>query len=658
MKKLSLVALLALVAVGVGLWSLGIGSRSGEARPKVELSDTPIQILPPDHRPNIVLINLDDADHKMLSPEMLKLYPGFDQLAKRSVSFTNMHVTTPFCGPSRAALFRGQYAHRTGVRVNIPESKLSLRFRGGYSEFMRQGHDHEELGVWLKRGGYRTMLLGKYHHNGFDGRKPDGFDDFYASTGGRYLGAFEFTTRDFAKGKGAQNGLDVYRTDREANDALNLIQQHTTRRKLQTASGEIAQPFFLYYAPLAPHRPVGRDFTQMVDKTKYADWHPDLKIPITPDFNEADMFDKSVIRQSGPYSEEELEVLHAEYLSRARALKSVDDFILKMIAELKAKGLYQNTYFMITSDNGYQLGQHRLHNKLDPYRMSTTAPLFVSGPEVSKPTNANHLLAHIDMCPTILDLAECPKPEFLDGKSFVDLIRHPKSHDEKTWRKAVVLENWQVKRNRRIFLPGTYCGLRYHDQLYVEWATGDKEFYNLSQDPYELENSYDSLSDNAKAKLHEDLLSSRAVEMDPIVTVLPCAVLTENLAFPYCARGIAEDDRCVQKIELMIRHMERGYWNGISWAAKRTYVETTDFAAGQQMASWRYDLRDAVSQLVNDDSAMLQDGKTFRIALQVFAYDQLGNKSKEARTQLFLPFTTDPFADRSADRKSFQTIER
>jgi arylsulfatase A-like enzyme len=659
MKKILFVVLTVFAIVGICLLSLGIGAKLITRKPNLELSDTPIQILPPDHRPNIVLINLDDADHKMLSPEMLKLYPGFDQLAKRSVSFTNMHVTTPFCGPSRAALFRGQYAHRTGVRVNIPESELSLQFKGGYAEFMRQGHDHEELGVWLKRGGYRTMLLGKYHHNGFDGRKPDGFDDFYATNGGRYLGSYEFTTRKVAKGRGEQNEMSVYRTNREADDAVHLIRQHTQRRKLQTASGEVAQPFFFYYAPLAPHRPLGNDFTKMVDKKKYANWQANLKIPMTPDFNEADMFDKPTHRQSEPYSDDELEELHAEYRSRARAVKSVDDFIVKMINELKDRGLYENTYFMITSDNGYQMGHHRLHNKLDPYRMSTTAPLFVSGPEAAAPTSVGHLLAHIDMCPTILDLAECPKPGFLDGKSFVDLIRDPHSHDEKTWRKPVVLENWQVKRNRSACLPGTYSGLRYYDRTYVEWCTGDREFYDLSADPYELENAYDSLSDLEKNKLREDLLNSRSVEMDPIVTVLKRAVLSEHTEFPYCVRGIAEDDRCVKKIELMIRHEKRGYWNGESWIPnkKRTYMEVTDFAPDQQMVSWRYDIRDAVSQLTKKDMVTLRNGKkAFRLAVQVFAYDHLGNKSEEARTQMVPPFTTDPFSDRTATEG--QTIKR
>ena len=638
---------MACAVVGLALWSVGIGAKRAAPQPK--LSATPIEILPPDPRPNIIMINLDDADYNLLSPEMLELYPGFNELAKRSINFTNMHVTTPFCGPSRAALFRGQYAHRTGIRINIPESPLSLKLKGGYSEFLEQGYDHDELGVWLKNGGYRTMLLGKYHHNGFDFRKPDGFDDFYVSNGGLYFGTYEFTTRDDPKGVALRADEDVYRTDREADDAVSLIDQHHKRREIQTKSGEVAQPFFFYYAPLAPHRPSGHDFTLMVDKEKYGDWQPDLKIPETPDFNESDMFDKPVDRQPPPYTERQIKKLHKEHLCRARAVKSVDDLVQKMIAELKAKGMYDNTYFLVTSDNGYQLGHHRQISKLDPYRMSTTAPLFVSGPKVKEPIKASHLLAHIDLCPTILDLAECPKPDFLDGKSFIDLIQDPTAHDESSWRAPVVLENWQVKRNRSVVSPGMYSALRYHDKLYVEWCTGEREYYDLGNDPYELENAYDSLSRNAKEKLREDLFASRAIKMKPIVSVLQRPVLTKHIAFPYCVRGIAEDDRCVKVVKVMIHHLKRGYWNGASWQPGRTYVEVTQFPEDQQMVAWRYDIRNAVATLTDEDTKVLKDNrKVFNIILSAYAWDNNYDSSEESRTQINVPFTTDPYKAQTA----------
>jgi arylsulfatase A-like enzyme len=204
------------------------------------------------------LINLDDADYRMFQPELLELYPHIKKLAAKSISFTNLHATTPFCGPSRASLFRGQYAHRTGVRVNIPESHLSLGFKGGYKEFLRQGHDKDELGVWMKRAGYRTMMIGKYHHNGFDFRKPPGWDDFYMSNGGRYQGTYRFTTKDDPKGSNSQNGDDVYRTDQEIEDAVRLIRDHhngsreinSEKKSSRRTTSQNSQPFFCIWRHL------------------------------------------------------------------------------------------------------------------------------------------------------------------------------------------------------------------------------------------------------------------------------------------------------------------------------------------------------------------------------------------------------------------------
>ena len=191
---------------------------------------------PAANAPNIILINLDDADYQMFSPEMLELYPHIKGLVDQSLSFTNLHVTTPFCAPSRAALFRGQYAHRTGVRVNIPDYPLSLSFRGGYSEFLRQEHEQEELGVWMRRAGYHTMMIGKYHHNGFDFKIPPGWDDFYMSNGGRYMGTYRFTNRDNRNGGHSKNPDDVYRTDQEKIDAKRLIKLHTGKQTRQSTA--------------------------------------------------------------------------------------------------------------------------------------------------------------------------------------------------------------------------------------------------------------------------------------------------------------------------------------------------------------------------------------------------------------------------------------
>ncbi len=542
-------------------------------------------------QPNIVLINLDDADLDLFSTDMLSLYPSINRIATEGVQFTNLHVTTPFCGPSRASLFRGQYAHRCGVRVNIPESPLSLGFAGGYSRFLELGHDQDELGVWMKNAGYRTMMIGKYHHNGFDFRRPAGWDDFFMSNGGRYQQTYRFTTRDDPAGKKLAPESDIYRTDQEAADAVNLIRR---QREKDFAS----QPFFLYIAPLAPHRPVGRDFTLMVDKAKYENWHPELVVPPAPDFNEADISDKPSRRQPPLYTDNEVEIMNNEFRCRARAVKSVDDLVRRVLEALVESDQMKNTFVFFTSDNGYQLGHHRLHNKLDPYERCTRVPLYVMGPGVKPGQFANHLLAHFDICATILELAGGKLPSYCDSRSFLPLIKDPNSSSPRDWREFLVIENWQAKQNRGGVIPGTYSGLRFFNQTYIEWATGDKSFYDLSVDPFQLDNSYDLLPAAKKKSLKKALLGSRAVEMNPIVTITDPNSKKTGMSNALAIHGVAEDDRVVKSVLLTIEDLEAGrYWNGGEWIGKPRKVMATLAADDQQISFWHYSLETLVASL-------------------------------------------------------------
>ena len=586
--------------------------------------------------PNIILINLDDADYQMFSPEMLQLYPHIKGLVDQSLSFTNLHVTTTFCAQSRAALFRGQYAHRTGVRVNIPDYPLSLSFRGGYSEFLRQQHEQEELGVWMRRAGYHTMMIGKYHHNGFDFKIPPGWDDFYMSNGGRYMGTYRFTNRHHRKGGHSQNPDDVYRTDQEMIDAIRLIKLHTETRNRQPTAGSISsrrnpelkttslatsngsQPFFLYLAPLAPHRPVGNDFTNMVHKALYDDWHPELRIPKTPDFDTAPLSDKPPHRQTPPYTEAELDLLHLEYLSRARAVKSVDDLLGEILETLKSCGIRKSTYIFFTSDNGYQLGQHRLHGKLYPYRICTNVPLYVSGPGITGGTTAGHLLGHIDLCPTILELAGAKLPEFLDGKSFIPLLKNLKEINETTWREPVVIENWQAKRNRGKNFLGAYSGLRYHNKIYVEWINGDKEFYDFSKDPHELNNAFEDLSLPEREFLKRDLLSSRHVSMNPIVTILPEPVELDD-RWDW-VQGRAEDDHSIAEILLHLQNLKtEEFWTGSQWSKVPTNLRANVSSNDQQLVTWHF----PVNQL-----------NATRLNATAWAVDRDGNESAKVQQEI------------------------
>jgi arylsulfatase A-like enzyme len=594
-------------------------------------ADPPAQI--ERRHPNIILINVDDADYELFSSQMLPNYPNLERLAKTGIEFTNFHVTTPFCGPSRASLFRGQYAHRCGVRVNVPESPLSLGFRGGYAEFLRQRHDRDELGVWLRNAGYRTMMVGKYHHNGFDYRKPEGWDDFYMSNGSRYRRTFRFTTRDDPSGKKMAPESNAYRTDLEAADAVRLIDRHQHR------------PFFLYIAPLAPHRPGGRDFSKMVNQFRYGDWLPDLRIPESPDLNEKDISDKPPLRQTEAYSDKEMATFQSEHLCRARSMKSVDDLLGNVYLTLEKAGLVDRTYIFFTSDNGYQLGHHRQHNKNDPYDRCTRVPLWVAGPGVMQGVQANHLIAHFDIAATVAELAGAELPAYADARSIVPLLRSPQHHPEDSWREFVIIENWQSKNNQGKVIPGTYSGLRFYESSYVEWATGDREYYDLKTDPYQIVNRFKSLPTTEQSSLHDQLLASRAVSMDPLVTIVDANAKNGVSAGGMTGssiKGVAEDDRTVKQVKIsIINNWTDEYWDGKSWSADPQVLVARQTARNQQMTYWHYPTDEIAAWHANHRQSNRREANVLPLTVRAVAEDAEGNQSVATERKIELVCSSD-----------------
>jgi N-acetylglucosamine-6-sulfatase len=102
-------------------------------------------------KPNIVFILADDMrlDEFEYMPQTQRL------LAEQGLTFENSFVTTPLCCPSRATILRGQYAHNHQVLMNA-------NLDGGFEKFRSLGREDSTVATWLRSGGYKTVLLGKY----------------------------------------------------------------------------------------------------------------------------------------------------------------------------------------------------------------------------------------------------------------------------------------------------------------------------------------------------------------------------------------------------------------------------------------------------------------------------------------------------------------
>jgi N-acetylglucosamine-6-sulfatase len=399
-------------------------------------------------RPNIVLILTDDLDTESVSvmPELKSL------LIEEGTTFNNAFVTDPLCCPSRATFLRGQYSHNTHIAGNSPPE-------GGFGKFRRLGLERSTVATWLDDAGYDTFYAGKYM-NGYDDTRyvPPGWDRWYGWLGMYHSPGGEYRLNQ--NGHIERYDMDqVHDTDLLKDKAVDFIRDKWGDGK----------PFFAYVAPNAPHTPA------YVPK-RHEGLFSDRSLPRSPSFNEEDMSDKPRVVRSPQFSHDEVKDLGDLYRKRLASLQSVDGVVGAIVTALRDTGQLDSTYIIFASDNGFFLGEHRRVDKSLAYEESIRIPLVVRGPGVPA-QKVNHLVVNNDFAPTVAQLAGVDPPDFVDGKSFVPLLRDEKPPLE-AWRTGFLVEH----------VTPTYQALRTNDHTYVEWAGGDRELYDLEGDPYQLHN--------------------------------------------------------------------------------------------------------------------------------------------------------------------------
>ena len=533
-------------------------------------------------KPNIIVINLDDADSELFELSFSDvLFPNIMSVAQQGISFNNLHVTTPLCGPSRACFYRAQYAHNTGIRANNPTHRLSHKFEGGFDFYRRQGFLENDLSTWMKDAGYRTMLVGKYLHEGFvKPNVPPGWDDFYVSLGGRYYGTFQFTNATEDNGSYRRLDEDTYRTNAEADDCLRLIQEHADR-------GD-DQPFFLHLNPYGPH--TGSTFEdEMIDR-RMSQWWERASTPFSPAINEPDTSDKRGMFANLPlFSNVILSFINSQYRLRLLATRSVDDMVGRLERKLSELGLEESTYIFITSDNGFLLGHNRAFAKGLPVDRSSRVPLFVKGPGVPAERQGNQLLGHIDLAPTIVDLAGGQVPDFVDGRSFARLLNLDGFNRSPTFRATLLIENWVSTNQFGTVEYSASTSVRTSNTIYTEWATGGSDYFDLNQDPEQLENTYDELSADQKLFLHELLRIQKNSTQKAFATFAFPVTDGQTISAGAPLEGLADSASGVRQVRLAIYDSAtRQYWDGLRWqdGLKQVYANLQNREG--QVTVWDY----------------------------------------------------------------------
>lgn len=211
-------------------------------------------------KPNILVILADDlgyADLGYTGAKDIKT-PNIDNLASHGVVFNNGYVTHPYCGPSRSGLVTGRYQARFGMEINLTNSPFDMYNGLPLTE--------QTFAKRLKKSGYKTGVIGKWHLGGSDTFHPSkrGFDYFYGFLSGGHS--------YFPKNVKTHMGLLVPGKEKPHYSANEGSYQPLTRNNkagefkeyLTTALSKDAakfikgakDPFCLYLAYNAPHLPL------------------------------------------------------------------------------------------------------------------------------------------------------------------------------------------------------------------------------------------------------------------------------------------------------------------------------------------------------------------------------------------------------------------
>jgi arylsulfatase A-like enzyme len=339
------------------------------------------------------------------------------------IDCVNTAIETPMCGPSRAAMFRGEYSSRTGVDGNLTTYNMD---------------DRDTIATRVRAAGYRTVLVGKY------------LNEYPWDRGSSYV----------------PPGWDVWNAS--GSSAYKPGSLHHTDYVFGFAAGQIrttptTKPLFVWVAPTAPHLPAS-------PPARYATASPVLP-PVPPSFNEADLSDKPLMHQAPLLTAAEIAAVDEDRLQIGRSLLAVDDGIASLLAALAATGRLATATLFFVSDNGFQLGEHRLIKKGEAYEESSRVPLMVRWPGVAGRVEPG-VVSSVDVTATICGLAGIVPP----GTDGVDLA--PLMAAGTPVRDVAYIED----------NGGTFDGLRSADHKYVEYDDGGRELYELKTDPYELKN--------------------------------------------------------------------------------------------------------------------------------------------------------------------------
>jgi arylsulfatase A-like enzyme len=406
-----------------------------------------------DDRPNILFLLSDDHNYRALgcAGDPLVKTPTLDRLASEGVRFTHAFTCFPQCSPSRAALLTGRDSWRNGVRRGVESFAADSQF-------------------WprlLADAGYDTFITGKWHNAGMP------WDYGFQSGANLYVGG----SNDHSK-------MPLIQWNQSKKDAVPPGTFSSTAFADATLSflgsrSSSEKPFCAYVSFTAPHDP-------WIPPGEYASMYSPDNVPLPknfmprPPFRIPEGFEKLRDQATLPFPRTEADVKRAQALY-AGMLSHLDSEIGRILSGLEAQGLTGNTVVIFMGDHGHSLGSHGFVGKQCMYEEGIRQPLILRHPRLARGSPAcAELVMHMDLFPTLCDIAGVAVPGGLDGKSLLPLYEGKGG--------AIRSEVLACHHSPEGHLMSSWClRTKTHKSIH-HLLTGEFEFFDLEADPWELEN--------------------------------------------------------------------------------------------------------------------------------------------------------------------------
>ncbi|MEW4922152.1 sulfatase-like hydrolase/transferase [Algibacter sp. 2305UL17-15] len=418
--------------------------------------------------PNIIFFVVDDLGYYDLECYGSNFYetPNIDQLAADGIRFTNGYEAAPRCAASRTSIMTGKFESRPSVSggMYLPADNNP----DGYSE--------TTFAQALNDEGYKTFFIGKWHLGHDANHYPDSFG-FDINIAGADFGAPPTYWYPYSDGGDVLPDLSTggttgeYLTDRITDETNAFIDDHVLNNP--------TQPFLAMVSHYGVHTPL---------EAKTAD------VSYFQNIADNDGY-------TGPEFENDLTAktkLHQDNATYAAMVKSIDESLGALRANLVAEGIANNTVIILTSDNGglstTEIGGNReLPTSNRPLRGGKTwlyeggikLPLIVYGPDYRTGIVEDEPVVGTDFFPTMLEMAgvQLLPAQHLDGESFEDLLLATGGNPAWSRTNPII---WDFNFASSGTANVSMAGIRQGDYKLLEFKYNNVfELYNVATDPGE-----------------------------------------------------------------------------------------------------------------------------------------------------------------------------